>query len=560
MSTRKTGWRPIVLLACNAVALLLVATWYSGWGQAFWAPIDQWFFYTLNGSLAEGRGWQWFWAIANTKQFDYASALLILCIFGFHVLSGDRRQFIRRTANGMLILLAVVLTIQVSKNFLDYGRPGPSTTLEPAVLLTEIVTGFEFKDTSGNSFPGDHGIALVMFTTLLWFFAGRRYGLLMAFISTLLMLPRMVVGAHWLTDNLVGSAYVCLFALGWLLATPAHRHLQRWLTVPVERMVTLVERLLLRISAGPERFRQDLAEAPLAVGKGFCMGSADIIPGVSGGTMALILGIYERLLKAIRSFDFAWLRALLRRDLRAALSRNDLLFLAPLGLGVIAAVLFFTRIVPLPRLILTHPELVYGLFFGLIAASAVVLMRQVTHYGPREMAIAALGVAIGYIVVTLVPAETPSVAWFIFLCGFVAISAMLLPGISGSFILLILGQYAYVIEALGSFDLAVIATFGAGALTGLVAFSRVITWLLDRYHQATLLLIKGILIGSLWIVWPFQERIYETVRGKQKLLAANPVWPDSITGTVIAAVALMVAGFVLVMVLSRQAGRVKTSG
>ncbi len=554
----KGDWRPLILIGCNALAVLLIASWYSAWGQAFWAPLDQWVFYTLNGSLADGRAWQWFWAVANTKRFDYATALLILSVYAVHVLRGNRQQLVQRTAAGVLMLLAVVLTIQVSKNFLDYDRPGPSTTLEPSILLSQIVTGFEFKDTSGNSFPGDHGIALIMFTTLVWFFAGRSYGLLLAALSLLLMLPRMVVGAHWLTDNLVGSGYICLFALSWLLATPAHRYLVGWFAVPVEKSIALAERLLLLISPGQEQLNGDLANAPLTAGKGFCMGSADIIPGVSGGTMALILGIYERLLKAIHSFDVAWLRALLRLDLRAALARNDLLFLAPLGLGIIAAILFFTRIVPLPGLILTHPELVYGLFFGLIAASVVVLMRQVTNFGVKQLLVAGIGVAVGYLVVTLVPVETPSEPWFIFLCGFIAISAMLLPGISGSFILLILGQYAYIINALGTFDVVVIATFGAGAVAGLVVFSRTIVWLLKHYHQTTLLLIKGILIGSLWIIWPFQERVYETVRGKEKLVAASPVLPDAVNGTVITSLALMVAGFVLVLIISRLADRGQT--
>jgi putative membrane protein len=293
----------------------------------------------------------------------------------------------------------------------------------------------------------------------------------------------------------------------------------------------------------------------LNAAKGFCMGSADIVPGVSGGTMALILGIYERLLKAIRSFDKDWLTDLLRLRLSAALSRNDIMFLAPLGFGIICAILFFTRVIPLPTLILTRPELIYGLFFGLITASVVVLMKEVEHYGLRQILIVFAGIALGYTIVTLVPVETPTAPWFIFLCGFVAISAMLLPGISGSFILLILGKYAYVINALGTFDLLVIVTFSSGALAGLIVFSRAIVWLLDRYHQATLLLIKGILIGSLWIIWPFQERVYETVRGKEKLLSATPQWPDVLDGTVAASLAFMVFGFLLVMLIHRLASR-----
>lgn len=289
--------------------------------------------------------------------------------------------------------------------------------------------------------------------------------------------------------------------------------------------------------------------------KGFCMGSADIIPGVSGGTMALILGIYERLLKAIRSFDRAWLENIFRFRIKTAFAANDLLFLIPLGAGILLALIFFTRVIPLPTLIMTHPELIYGLFFGLIVASVVILMGEVDRYGVKEIVIALAGVLLGLAIVNLVPVETPTAAWFIFLCGFIAISAMLLPGISGSFILLILGKYAYIINALGDFNIIVMLTFGAGALTGLVVFSRAIVWLLKRYHQATLLVIKGILVGSLWLIWPFQERMYETVRGKEKLVGSDPVWPEAFTGTVAASVAFMVAGFLLVMVIHHLSAR-----
>jgi putative membrane protein len=288
--------------------------------------------------------------------------------------------------------------------------------------------------------------------------------------------------------------------------------------------------------------------------KGFCMGSADIIPGVSGGTMALILGIYERLLAAIRSFNAQWLRCLLSLRVGDALRQNDLPFLVPLGLGIVAAILFFTRVVPLPSLIVTHPELVYGFFFGLIAASVVVLMREVERFGARQLLIAAAGVAFGFAVVNLVPVSTPSAPWFIFLCGFIAISAMLLPGISGSFILLVLGQYAFIINALGSFDWVTIGAFCGGALAGLVVFSRAIGWLLARYHEATLLLIKGILVGSLWVIWPFQERSYAAIRGEDKLIGVSPVLPESLDGTALGSLALMLGGFFLVLMISRLAG------
>ena len=309
------------------------------------------------------------------------------------------------------------------------------------------------------------------------------------------------------------------------------------------------------IAPGGRLERNGSTAALSSLMKGFCMGSADIVPGVSGGTMALILGIYERLLRAIRSFDGAWLGQLARFRFVEAFGRNDLGFLVPLGLGIVGAILFFTHVVPLPVLIVTHPEPVYGLFFGLIGASVVILMGEVERYGAREVAFAAAGVVVGFLVVNLVPVQTPTAYWFIFFCGFVAISAMLLPGISGSFILLILGKYAYIVNALGTFDAPVIATFLAGMLAGLVVFSRAIVWLLSRYHQATLLVIKGILIGSLWIIWPFQERVYETVRDKERLVGSSPVLPDALDAPTVLALAMIAVGFAVVLALHRLATR-----
>jgi putative membrane protein len=318
---------------------------------------------------------------------------------------------------------------------------------------------------------------------------------------------------------------------------------------------TLAERFLVPPGDDRENIEAGLSQLPVYALKGFCMGSADIIPGVSGGTMALILGIYERLLTAIRSFDRAWLESLLKLRLVEALARNDLVFLLPLLTGIALALLFFTRVIPLPLLIITHPELIYGLFFGLILASIVVLFREVKKYGITEALITIAGIVLGLAIVNLVPVETPTALWFIFLCGFVAISAMLLPGISGSFILLILGKYAYIITAFSEFNFTVILAFGAGALAGLIVFSRTIGWLLKHYHQPTLLVIKGILIGSLWMIWPFQDRTYEMVRGKEKLVGTSPVWPDAIDTTVVASAAFLVAGFVLVMVINRFSTR-----
>ena len=285
------------------------------------------------------------------------------------------------------------------------------------------------------------------------------------------------------------------------------------------------------------------------------MGAADVVPGVSGGTMALILGIYERLLNAIRSVNAHWVALVFRAQFAAAWKQLDPYFVLPLALGIGAALIFFTRIVPLPALIVSQPELVYGLFFGLIVASIAVLLNGIRPLSARDIFWLVAGCAAGLLIVNLVPTRTPDASWFIFLCGTIAISAMLLPGISGSFILLLLQKYAYVFDAIGRFELAVIAPFGVGCVVGLMLFSRVISWLLRRYHRATLLVIIGVLIGSLWKIWPFQERVFAVIRGKQRLIESHPVLPSAMDTSTMSAIALAAVGTVLVLTIDAVARR-----
>ena len=256
------------------------------------------------------------------------------------------------------------------------------------------------------------------------------------------------------------------------------------------------------------------------------MGAADVVPGVSGGTMALILGIYRELIDAIKSFNLDWAKALLRFDIKHAISLPHFHFLVPLMIGIFSAVLFFTRVVSIPILLETDPELIYGLFFGLIVGSIVVLFQDLKVWSKNLIFALAAGVVFGFLVVTLVPAETPTGAWFIFLCGAIAICAMVLPGISGSFILLILGKYAYVLDGIGHFKMNIAIPFALGAALGLMLFTRLLSWLLHTYERVTMNFIIGILIASLWVIWPFQERAFVIVREKKRLISSVPVLPE----------------------------------
>lgn len=277
------------------------------------------------------------------------------------------------------------------------------------------------------------------------------------------------------------------------------------------------------------------------------MGMADLVPGVSGGTMAFILGIYERLLSAIRSFDKAWLAAVFRLDLTVIVKRPDFIFIIPLAVGIFSALFFFTRVIPLPLLIRESPELVYGLFFGLILGSIIVLMRELKGFGPGDAMTLVLGTIAGLFIVNMVPLHTPDAAWFIFIAGAIAISAMILPGISGSFLLLLMHKYSALITAIGELNLSILIPFALGCIAGLASFSRVLGWLLAHFYQRTLLVIKGILIASLWVIWPFQERVYEMLAGKERLVSSLPQWPVHLDETVIGSLGLMLLGLATVL-------------
>ena len=273
-------------------------------------------------------------------------------------------------------------------------------------------------------------------------------------------------------------------------------------------------------------------ETPYLLIKGFLMGSADIVPGVSGGTMALITGIYDRFIFAIKSFNSKAVASALRFRLAELFNQIHWKFVMLLASGIVMAVFFFTRVVPLQVYMFTHPELIYGIFFGLILGSIFLLIAEIdTKDRNWKYSIPLiLGALFGFWIVTLVPADTPETFWFVFLTGSVSISAMVLPGISGSYILLIFRKYDYVLmqlSALGTSDtftaILNLIPFALGAITGLVVFSRILSWLLKNYYTVTIIVLVGFLVGSLYVIWPYQDREYtESVRSVEVMPVNDP--------------------------------------
>ncbi len=263
------------------------------------------------------------------------------------------------------------------------------------------------------------------------------------------------------------------------------------------------------------------------------MGSADIVPGVSGGTMALITGIYTRLIHAIKSVNSSVIKNVFKLRFKDVLTEFHWKFFALLMAGLFSAVFFFTTIVPLQVYMYTHSEIVYGLFFGLIVGSIFLLIVEVSpeHRGWKNALPILAGALFGFWIVTLVPADTPETFWFIMLSGALSICAMILPGISGSYILLILRKYDYILSELGGvfssspFDAILnLVPFFIGAVFGLALFARLLSWLLDNFHATTILVLVGFLVGSLYVIWPYQDREYsESVRSVEVLPYTSPL-------------------------------------
>ena len=239
--------------------------------------------------------------------------------------------------------------------------------------------------------------------------------------------------------------------------------------------------------------------------KGFFMGAANVVPGVSGGTVALITGIYQEIIEALNSLmeKETW-KALFNGRWRDFWHNIHGEFLLSLAIGVIASV--FTLAKLMTYVLSNHPIQTWAFFFGLIIASSVIMFRGIKGWGVKEVLFTIAGIVLGIVVCTLSPTETPDGWWFIFLCGAIAICTMILPGISGSFILVILSKYDYVMNAIANLDIPVLLIFGIGCVVGILAFSKFLHWLLGRYEKQTMLILLGFVLGSLVKVWPWSNR------------------------------------------------------
>lgn len=287
--------------------------------------------------------------------------------------------------------------------------------------------------------------------------------------------------------------------------------------------------------------------------KGTAMGAADVVPGVSGGTIAFISGIYERLLFAIKSITPYALQLLFKQGFGAAWRHIDGTFLLTLFSGILISVMTLAK--ALEWCMHHYPQLLWAFFFGLIIASSIYIMRQVERWNVGALIGLGAGIAIAYGITILSPSEAPNTYPMFFGAGALAICAMILPGISGSFILLLMGMYAHVLGAATSFDVVSLGIFAVGGLSGLLLFSHLLSWTFKNYKNTTLAVLAGFMIGSLKKVWPWQNVVQTRVNSKGETVPfiLDNVLPANYDGEamLLYCILLFIMGFIAVFLLER---------
>lgn len=293
--------------------------------------------------------------------------------------------------------------------------------------------------------------------------------------------------------------------------------------------------------------------------KGAAMGAADVVPGVSGGTVAFIAGIYGRLLNALKSLTPMALRTLFKQGPMAFWQEIDGSFLLTLFLGIVFSIVSLAKVVSFS---LDHyPILVWSFFFGLVLASVIFLIRQIQQWRSREVVAIIAGTLFAIVISLIRPVELPSEWWMVLIAGSVAICAMILPGISGSFILLLMGMYKVIIHALEEFNVILLMSFGLGCLLGLLAFSHLLSSLLKRYESIVFSVLTGFLIGSLNLLWPWKQIVETTINRHGDII---PLVQVNVTPSTYAelttqsaflgeAVVCLLFGLVLILLLEKTA-------
>lgn len=299
--------------------------------------------------------------------------------------------------------------------------------------------------------------------------------------------------------------------------------------------------------------KRTLKDYALLSAKGLAMGAADVVPGVSGGTIAFISGIYEELLETISSVNIAALKKLKTDGLKSFWHHINGNFIVSLFLGIAISIISLARLIS--YLLDEHGVLLWSFFFGLIIASIFLVGKKIKHWDISKVIGLIIGAVFAYYITILPPMQNPDALWFVFISGAIAICAMILPGISGSFILLLLGSYEMILGAIKDIKLVTIGVFAIGCLTGLLSFSKLLNWLFKNYHDLTIAILTGFLVGSLNKIWPWKETISTRINSHDEVVPfmQENILPTNFGGEpqLMIAIVMAVIGLGLIIGLER---------
>ncbi len=294
--------------------------------------------------------------------------------------------------------------------------------------------------------------------------------------------------------------------------------------------------------------------------KGFAMGAANVIPGVSGGTIALITGIFERLINAIKSFDIKAIKMLFKGDIKTLIDYVDLYFLIAVFSGAVASVVSLAKL--LEYLFQNYPIFIWAFFFGLILASVYFVGKTIKKWNISIIITFVFGTSFALIITFLNPATQNDSFYYLILCGIVAICSMILPGLSGSFILILMGNYELVmINAVNDLNFMILLPVLIGAFGGLIAFSHILSWIYKKYKDQTISLLTGFILGSLGILWPWKNEIYKIddtgafvlKNGERIVQTYERFMPDKLNSEVFFAIFLMLTGIFTIYLIEKFA-------
>lgn len=294
--------------------------------------------------------------------------------------------------------------------------------------------------------------------------------------------------------------------------------------------------------------------------KGIAMGAANVIPGVSGGTMALITGIFERLIDAIKSFNLQAVKLLFGFKLKEFAKHTDLYFLLAVFGGIAIAIITLARL--FDYLFTNYPVYIWAYFFGLVLASVYFVGKTVSLWKTSVIITFVIGTTVAVFISIMNPATENSGLLYLMLCGVVAMCSMILPGLSGSFVLILMGNYQLVmIDAVNDRNLGILIPVGIGAVLGLLAFSHILSWVFKKYRDQTISLLTGFILGSLSVLWPWQKLIYMTdtageiilKKGEPIVMKYERILPDAFNSEVVFAILFAIAGIISIWAIEKAA-------